>query len=92
MEKKSFLTTQLLCFFLGAFGAHRFYTGYTGIGIAQILTLGGFLGLWPFIDLISICLGVYKDKNGQPLENYSKRAGYGLLIVLAILIVARIVL
>lgn len=87
MEKRSFLTTQLLCFFLGGLGVHRFYTGYIGIGIAQILTLGGFLGIWPFIDLVCICLGVYKDKNGQELENYSKRAGYGLLIVLAILTV-----
>ena len=39
MERKSFLVTELLCLFLGLLGAHRFYTGYIGLGILQLLTL-----------------------------------------------------
>ena len=49
-------TAFLLCWFLGIFGAHRFYLGHTGIAIAQLLTLGG-LGIWSFIDLIRIATG-----------------------------------
>jgi TM2 domain-containing membrane protein YozV len=34
------MVAALLAFFVGAIGIHRFYLGYTGIGIAQIFTLG----------------------------------------------------
>ncbi|MBO0596010.1 TM2 domain-containing protein [Nesterenkonia sp. E16_7] len=34
---------------LGLFGAHRFYLGQRGVGIAMVLTLGG-LGVWALID------------------------------------------
>lgn len=40
-------------FFLGGFGAHRFYLGDKGIGVAQVLTLGG-LGVWVLIDVFFI--------------------------------------
>lgn len=70
--KKFYLKASLLCFFLGSFGAHRFYTGYTGIGIAQILTFGGFFGIWPSIDLLSIVFGNYKTKSGEELIKANK--------------------
>ena len=60
------LTTLLLCFFLGCFGVHSFYTKKTGIGVAQLLTLGG-CGIWVLIDFIMIILGSFKDGYGQPL-------------------------
>ncbi|WP_408648914.1 TM2 domain-containing protein [Tumidithrix elongata] len=41
MQGKSKVTAILLCFFLGGFGIHRFYLGYTVIGIVQLLTIGG---------------------------------------------------
>jgi hypothetical protein len=63
---KDWLTTLLLCFFLGCMGIHRFYTKSTGIGVAQLLTLGG-CGIWTLIDFILILTGSYKDGNGQPL-------------------------
>ncbi|NUN08230.1 MAG: TM2 domain-containing protein [Ignavibacteriaceae bacterium] len=57
----------LLCFFLGVLGIHRFYTGHTGIGVAQLLTLGG-CGIWTLIDLIIIITGNYTDVNGNPIK------------------------
>lgn len=65
-EQKPFMTTLLLCFFLGYLGAHRFYVGKTGSGVAQLLTCGG-LGVWSFIDLIMIAMGKFTDAQGRPL-------------------------
>ncbi len=65
-EGKDWLTTVLLCFFLGVFGVHRFYTGHTAIGVIQLLTLGG-CGIWALIDFIIIIVGTFKDSNGHLL-------------------------
>lgn len=64
---KEWLTTLLLCIFLGGLGVHRFYTGHTGIGIIQLFTLGG-CGIWALIDLIMIITGGLKDAQGRPLK------------------------
>jgi TM2 domain-containing membrane protein YozV len=63
---KSRLAALLLCWFLGMFGAHRFYVGKIGTGILQICTLGG-LGVWTLIDFILIIVGSFKDKEGKPV-------------------------
>jgi hypothetical protein len=65
-EGKDWLTTLLLCFFVGVFGVHRFYTGHTVIGVVQLLTLGG-CGIWVLIDFIIIIIGTFKDSNGHLL-------------------------
>lgn len=64
--QRDWLTTLLLCILLGWAGGARFYTGYTGIGVAQLFTLGG-CGIWTIVDLISIATGKFVDANGQPL-------------------------
>lgn len=51
----------ILCFFLGGLGIHRFYLGYTTIGVLQLLTGGG-CGIWALIDLIRILTGDLKRK------------------------------
>lgn len=79
-EQKSFTTALLLSFFLGWLGVHRFYTGYLGIGIAQVLTLGG-CGLWAFIDLLCIAFNNYKDNNGNQLKDYNKVLGTVIAIL-----------
>ena len=61
---KSQLVALLLALFLGILGIHRFYLGYTTLGIIQLLTLGG-LGIWAFIDLILIITGDLKPKTGD---------------------------
>lgn len=67
VSDKEWLPTLLLCFFLGFLGVHRFYTGHTGIGIAQLLTFGG-CGIWSLIDFIMILTGGLKDAQGRPLK------------------------
>jgi len=53
-----------LAFFLGGLGIHRFYLGYTTIGIIQLLTAGG-LGIWALIDFIRILIKDLKPKDGD---------------------------
>jgi len=67
VSDKEWLATVLLCWFLGFLGVHRFYTGHTGIGVAQLLTLGG-CGIWVIIDFIMILVGGFKDAQGRPLR------------------------
>ena len=64
---KQKLVAALLCFFLGVVGIHRFYLGYTTIGIIQIFTLGG-CGIWAFVDLVMILIGSLKDADGRELS------------------------
>ena len=65
---KSFVTTLLLCFFLGSLGVHRFYVGKTGTGIIMILTFGAF-GVWTIIDFIRIVVGSFKDSDGKVIKS-----------------------
>lgn len=69
MSHKSRSITLVLAFFLGIFGAHRFYVGKFGTGLLMALTLGGF-GVWIWIDLIVIAFGAFKDKSGLPIINW----------------------
>lgn len=66
VRRYDWLTTLLLCFFLGGLGVHSFYTKKTGIGIAQLLTCGG-CGVWALVDLIMIITENFRDGNGNPL-------------------------
>lgn len=68
--EKSQLVALLLVIFVGIIGIHRFYLGYIGIGIIQLLTLGG-CGIWALIDLIRIITGDLKPKNGSYSEKGS---------------------
>lgn len=65
---KDWLVTLLLSWLLGGLGAHRFYTGHTGLAILQLLTLGG-CGIWSIIDTILLMTGSFKDSDGRPLAN-----------------------
>lgn len=57
----------ILVIFLGLLGIHRFYLGYTGIGVLMLLTAGVF-GILALIDLIRIVMGTLKPKNGEYTE------------------------
>ena len=81
ISPKSRLATTLLAFFLGEFGAHRFYLGKIGTAVAMLL-LGiagwstiwffGFglaflipVGIWAFVDFIFAVIGRMKDKEDK---------------------------
>ena len=71
VEQKSKLAAGLLGIFLGGFGVHNFYLGYTGKGIAQIVLsfCCGIGVIWGFIEGIMILCGSIKtDAKGIPLK------------------------
>jgi TM2 domain-containing membrane protein YozV len=68
---KTKMAAGLLGIFLGGFGVGRFYTGHTGIAIAQILVTWftcGLGGLWPLIDGIIILVNGGTDAQGRVLR------------------------
>lgn len=67
-QRNKWITCLLLCWFLGIFGVHRFYTGHTVIGVVQLLTLGG-CGIWAIVDFVIIVSGGFKDSEGNPIKN-----------------------
>ncbi len=53
MRERSVVVAYLLWFFLGALGAHRFYTGRWVSGVVWMLT-GGLAGVGWFVDLFLV--------------------------------------
>ncbi len=71
-NRKSVAATYLLWFFLGMFGAHRFYAGSKKTGFIQLallLSIVGWLVLipWLFVDLFLIP-GIVREHNMQLIE------------------------
>jgi TM2 domain-containing membrane protein YozV len=86
ISPKSRLAVTLLAWFLGTFGAHRFYLGKTGtaivmlilgiIGYATLWLYGiGFIflaavGIWALIDFIYAVSGNMRDTEGKLIKNW----------------------
>ena len=66
-RKKSVAATWLLWLFFGEFGAHRFYLGRVGTGIAMLLTLGG-LFIWALVDVFLVPGIIRADKRRVEME------------------------
>ena len=64
---RNWMVAVVLSFFLGVLGIDRFYLGYTGIGLAKLVTIGG-LGVWALIDCVLIAVRVVPDSDGLPLR------------------------
>lgn len=75
--QKSKMAAGLLGIFLGGFGVHNFYLGYTGKAVAQLLItlctcgFGGVVSeIWGLIEGIQILTGsINKDGKGNPLKD-----------------------
>lgn len=73
---KQWIVALLLAFFVGVFGIHNFYLGYTTRGIIQLVLAITFIGapvaaIWAFVEFIMIIMryGAYGcDAQGRPLE------------------------
>lgn len=68
---KSRLSTQMFAFFLGVFGAHRFYVGKVQSGLLMLFTFGG-LGVWWLYDNIAILTGTFRDADGLLVSNWEQ--------------------
>lgn len=76
-ERKSKITAGLLGIFLGTFGVHNFYLGYTGKAVGQLLVtilscgaLSFISGTWGLIEGIMILTGsINVDANGNALQD-----------------------
>jgi len=85
ISPKSRLATTLLAWYLGYFGAHRFYIGKTGtaivmlvlgiVGIPLCFVLVGIpivigVSVWRLIDFIIAVTGNMRDKDGLLIEKW----------------------
>lgn len=76
-SQKSKIAAGLLGIFLGSFGVHNFYLGYTGKAVAQLLItlltcgFGAFISsIWGLIEGIMILTGsINTDGKGNPLAD-----------------------
>ena len=66
---KIILPAFLLAFFFGVFGAHRFYVGKIGSGLAQLFTLGA-CGIWSTVDWILLVCKAFTDSEGKRLTEW----------------------
>ena len=72
-EDKKAWAALILAWFLGIFGAHRFYVGKTGSAVAMLilsLTIVGLIvtGIWALVDMINIVCGNFTDAKGKKLK------------------------
>jgi TM2 domain-containing membrane protein YozV len=86
-NEKSFLVAWLLSYFLGIFGADRFYLGYTGLGVLKLVTLGG-CGIWALVDWILIWADALRPNGGGMYSDRKKHLNTVLIVFIVSLAVS----
>ena len=71
---KNKMTALLLSIFLGGLGIDRFYLGYSGMGVAKLLTAGCF-GILYVYDIIMIATGKLGPADGSAYEDETSASG-----------------
>lgn len=92
LKGKNWVASMMLCWALGAFGAHRFYTGKVNSAWAMVvLTILGFTApislIWALVDGFTLAFNKYKAADGSELYEYIKALGwtYVGVVILSIL-------
>ena len=85
ISPRSRTAATLFAFFLGIFGAHRFYAGKTETAVAMlVLGIVGFatlwlfvgtvilivVGIWAFVDFIIAVTGNMRDREGKLIQDW----------------------
>lgn len=88
---KNWVATMMLCWALGMFGAHRFYTGKTNsawVMVALAIICAPVSMIWQIVDGFTIALGKYKHADGSELYERINWLGYVYIavIILGILV------
>lgn len=96
LEGKNWVATMMLCWSLGALGAHRFYTGKKNSAWAMlVLTLLGCSApiscLWAMLDGIAIALGQFTHADGSPLYERKAWLGYVYLGIIALAFISSLI-
>lgn len=81
LKGKNWMATMSLCWFLGMYGAHRFYTGKTTSGwVMLVLTVLGLTApisaIWAIIDGVTLALGKFTHNDGSELYERVDWFGY----------------
>lgn len=92
LKGKNWVATMMLCWALGAFGAHRYYTGKKGTAIVMTIMTASCVCaiismIWAVIDGICIALGVFTHNDGSELYERVPWLGYTYIgiIILSVL-------
>lgn len=72
ISDKDWITTLLLCIFLGGLGIHRFYVNKPFSAVLYLLTAGCF-GIGVIIDLCSIASGSFTDGDDAAILSEKQR-------------------
>ncbi|MCB9858490.1 MAG: TM2 domain-containing protein [Phycisphaerales bacterium] len=70
ISHRSKVVAGVLGLLLGGLGIHRFYLGYTGIGLIQLLlSCTGISWIWGLVEGIIILTGGMQDVDGRDLRD-----------------------
>lgn len=92
LKGKNWVAAMALCWVLGIFGAHRFYTGKTGSAWAIVVMyltviLSPIAAIWAVIDGLRIAIGNFKHADGSELYERIPALGYTYIAIVVLSIV-----
>lgn len=71
LKGKNWMAAMAWCWFLGSFGAHRFYTGRQNTAwvmfALSLLGLSPVMWIWSVVDGFMLALGKYTHEDGSAL-------------------------
>ena len=89
LKGKNWVATMMLCWTLGMYGGHRFYTGKGSTAwIMVILTLLGITApisaIWALVDGFRIAFGQFRHADGSELYERINGLGYAYVAIMII--------